>query len=204
MRVSGVDVLSWGVTTGVQMGLSAGELHDLDIHRAGASPVPAVTSRAGFEAFYRREYGAVVALAYALCGRGGAAEDLAQEAFLTTYRHWVKVAGYDKPGAYVRHVVANLAVSHGRRRAAEGRALVGLAGRARSSVDDLEPPDAAFWRTVRSLPPRQAQCVALYYLEDRSAEEIGEILHCAVSTVRVHLHRGRLTLEEQLRDGSAL
>jgi RNA polymerase sigma-70 factor, ECF subfamily len=81
--------------------------------------------------------------------------------------------------------------------------LVGLAGRARSSVDDLEPLDAAFWRTVRSLPPRQAQCVALYYLEDRSAEEIAEILHCAVSTVRVHLHRGRLILEERLRDGSA-
>jgi RNA polymerase sigma factor (sigma-70 family) len=203
MRVSGVDVLSWGGTTEVQMGLSAGELHDLDIGGGGASPLPAVTSRAGFEAFYRREYAAVVALAYALCGRGGAAEDLAQEAFLTTYRHWAKVGDYDKPGAYVRHVVANLAVSHGRRRAAEGRALVGLAGRARSSVDDLEPPDAAFWRTVRSLPPRQAQCVALYYLEDRSAEEIAEILHCAVSTVRVHLHRGRLILEERLRDGSA-
>jgi RNA polymerase sigma-70 factor, ECF subfamily len=187
------------------MGLSAGELDDMDTRRPGASLVPAVPTRAGFEVFYRSEYAAVVALAYALCGRGAAAEDLAQEAFLTTYRHWAKVAGYDKPGAYVRHVVANLAVSHGRRRAAEGRALMGLAGRASSSVDDLElePPDAAFWRTVRSLPPRQAQCVALYYLEDRSADEIGEILHCSGSTVRVHLHRGRLTLEERLRDGSA-
>jgi RNA polymerase sigma-70 factor (ECF subfamily) len=98
-------------------------------------------------------------------------------------------------------VVANLAVSYGRRRAAEGRALVRLAGRARSSVDDLEPVDAAFWRTVRSLPRRQAQTVALFYLEDRAAEEIAEILHCSVSTVRVHLHRGRVTLEEKWREG---
>jgi RNA polymerase sigma factor (sigma-70 family) len=203
MRVRDVDVLSWDRTTGVQMGLTAGELHPADVDPVGASRVTAGATRAGFEAFYRREYAAVVALAFALCGRGGAAEDLAQEAFLSTYRHWAKVADYDRPGAYVRHLVANLAVSYGRRRAAEGRALMGLAGRARSSVDDLEPPDAAFWRTVRSLPPRQAQCVALYYLEDRSAEEIAEILHCAVSTVRVHLHRGRLTLEERLRDGSA-
>ena len=199
MRVSGMEVLSWYRTSGVQVGLSARELGGVAADRQDAGPV---TSRAGFEAFYRREYAAVVALAYALCGRGGAAEDLAQEAFLATYQRWAQVGRYDQPGAYVRHVVANMAVSYGRRRAAEGRALIGLAGRAASSVDDLEPPDAAFWRMVRSLPPRQAQSVALFYLEDRSAEEIAGILHCSVSTVRVHLHRGRITLEERLRDGS--
>jgi RNA polymerase sigma-70 factor (ECF subfamily) len=166
--------------------------------RRGATPPATAT---GFEAFYRREYAAVVALAFALCGRGGAAEDLAQEAFLTTHRHWAKVGRYDRPDAFVRHVVANLAVSYARRRAAEGRALVRLAGRARSSVDDLEPVDAAFWQTVRSLPARQAQAVALYYLEDRSAEDIAGILQCSTSTVRVHLHRGRRTLENRLQDG---
>jgi RNA polymerase sigma-70 factor (ECF subfamily) len=181
------------------MGLSAGELRAVGTIQHDAIPT---ATRAGFEAFYGREYAAVVALAYALCGRGGAAEDLAQEAFLVTYQRWAKVAGYEKPGAYVRRVVANKAVSFARRRAAEGRALVGLAGRARSSVNDLEPPDATFWRMVRGLPPRQAQCVALFYLEDRSADEISEILHCSVATVRVHLHRGRATLEERLRDGS--
>jgi RNA polymerase sigma-70 factor (ECF subfamily) len=154
-----------------------------------------------FEAFYRQEYAAVLALAFALCGRGGAAEDLAQEAFLKTYQHWAKVGGYDQPGAFVRRVVVNMAVSFARRRAVEGRALIGLAVGARSSVDDLEPPDAAFWQQVRSLPRRQAQVVSLFYLEDRSAEEIAEILHCSVSTVRVHLHRGRMTLEERLREG---
>jgi len=178
--------------------LSSSELRDADVIRRGAPPA---ATAAGFEAFYRREYAPVVALAFALCGRGGAAEDLAQEAFLSTHRHWAKVGQYDRPDAFVRHVVANMAVSYARRRAAEGRALVRLAGRARSSVDDLEPLDAAFWRTVRTLPPRQAQAVALYYLEDRSAEEIAEILHCSASTVRVHLHRGRTTLEDRLRDG---
>jgi RNA polymerase sigma-70 factor (ECF subfamily) len=142
-----------------------------------------------------------VALAFALCGRGSVAEDLAQEAFLKTYQRWARVAQYERPGAFVRRVVANMAVSLARRRAAEGRALVGLAVGARSSVDDLEPVDAAFWQRVRSLPRRQAQSVALFYLEDRSAEEIAEILHCSISTVRVHLHRGRTTLEEELREG---
>jgi RNA polymerase sigma-70 factor (ECF subfamily) len=151
--------------------------------------------------FYRREYSSVVALAFALCGRGGVAEEVAQEAFLKTYQRWAQVAQYDRPDAFVRRVVANMAVSLARRRSAEGRALVGLAVGSRSSIDDLEPVDAAFWQQVRGLPRRQAQCVALFYLEDRSAEEIAEILHCSVSTVRVHLHRGRTTLEDQLREG---
>jgi RNA polymerase sigma-70 factor (ECF subfamily) len=198
MRVKGVDVLSWYQPMEVQMGVSASELRVVGI---AGRPVRSRTARSEFELFYRREYAPVVALGFALCGRGAAAEDLAQEAFLKTYQHWSRVGHYDRPDAFVRRVVANMAVSVSRRRAAEGRALVGLAGRARSSVDDLEPVDAVFWQHVRSLPRRQAQCVALFYLEDRSAEEIAEILHCSVSTVRVHLHRGRMTLEERLREG---
>jgi RNA polymerase sigma-70 factor (ECF subfamily) len=197
MRVKSVEVLSWYQPREVQVGVSA---HELTID--GVDPrASSEAARTEFEAFYRHEYAAVVALAFALCGRGGAAEDLAQEAFLRAYQHWARVGHYDRPDAFVRRVVANMAVSFGRRRAAEGRALVGLAAGGRSAVDDLEPPDAAFWQHVRSLPRRQAQTVALFYLEDRSAEEIAEILHCSASTVRVHLYRGRLTLEERLRDG---
>jgi len=192
-----VEVLSWYQDTGVPVRSSSRQLDVAAKARPDAAPV---ATTAGFEAFYRREYAPVVALAFALCGRGAAAEDLAQEAFLATHRHWARIEHYERPDAFVRHVVSNMAVSYARRRAAEARALVRLAGRSRSSVEDLEPVDAAFWRTVRSLPPRQAQAVSLYYLEDRSAEEIGEILHCSASTVRVHLHRGRTTLEDRLRE----
>lgn len=153
-----------------------------------------------FEALYRQDYAAVVALVYALCGRTGPAEDLAQEAFLVAHRRWARVGGYDKPGAFVRRVAANLAVSYGRRKAAETRALSRLAGSAEgATVPVLEPPDAEFWQAVRRLGGRQAQVLALYYLEDRSAEEIGEILGLSDATVRVHLHRGRTALEALLR-----
>jgi RNA polymerase sigma-70 factor, ECF subfamily len=155
----------------------------------------------GFEAFYRREYPAVVALAFVLCGRASVAEDLAQEAFLITHQRWVRVGGYDKPGAYVRRVVANMAFSQRRRLAAEGRAIARLAVRARTSGDEIEVPDSEFWQAVRALPQRQAQVLALYYLEDRPAEEIAVVLGCAVPTVRVHLHRGRLALEQHLSKG---
>jgi RNA polymerase sigma-70 factor (ECF subfamily) len=162
------------------------------------SPAPVLEP---FEAFYRREYPRLVALAYALSGRRAAAEDLAQDAFLTAHQRWGRIGAYEHPEAYVRRVVANAAVSAGRRLAAEGRALRRLAVRSRSEVDDLEPPDAEFWRAVRSLSPRQAQTLALYYLEDRTAEEIAAILGCSVATVSVHLRRGRVALEHVLSKG---
>jgi RNA polymerase sigma-70 factor (ECF subfamily) len=163
---------------------------------------PEPPDRAGFEAFYRREYSAVVALVFALSGSGAMAEDIAQEAFLVTHQRWAKVAAYERPRAFVRRVAANMAVSQRRRLAAEARAKARLAVRAGPGRDGIEIPDPGFWAAVRSLPRRQAQVLALYYLEDRSPEEIGLILGCTASTVRVHLHRGRAAMEKLLGPGA--
>jgi RNA polymerase sigma-70 factor, ECF subfamily len=151
-----------------------------------------------FSAFYRSEYGAVVALAYALTGRAAVAEELAQDAFLVTHRNWERVSAYDAPAAFVRRVAANMAVSFGRRLAAEARALARLAARSPKWSAPLEPPDADFWRSVRSLPRRQAQVLALRYLEDLPDNEIARILGCSEATVRVQLHNGRVALAGRL------
>lgn len=65
---------------------------------------------------------------------------------------------------------------------------------------DQLPPDDSFWAALRSLPDRQAQAVALHYLEDLPVSEIARVLDIAEGTVKVHLHRGRLALAELLRD----
>ena len=82
-----------------------------------------------FSVFYTSEYHAVVALAYALTGRPAVAEELAQDAFLVTHRNWERVSAYEAPGAYVRRVVTNMALSFRRRLAAEARALARMAAR---------------------------------------------------------------------------
>jgi RNA polymerase sigma-70 factor (ECF subfamily) len=163
----------------------------------GSEPQQPYTAE-GFDGFYRREYPAVVALAYALCGRPGVAEELAQDAFLTAHRKWEEVARYERPSAFVRRVVINAAVSHHRRLAAEARAVGRLIAGARPAPAVLEGGTAACWRLVRDLPPRQAQAIALFYLEDRSTDEIAEVMDCAEATVRVHLHRARTTLAQRL------
>jgi len=153
-----------------------------------------------FDRFYEREFRSVVGLAYALSGSRAASEDLAQEAFIAAHRNWDKVGGYDKPEAWVRRVVSNLSVSRFRKRAAEVKAITRLAGFRDESVVLPELPAEAqeFWSNVRKLPKRQAQAIALHYLEDRSVADIAEILECAPNTVKVHLHKGRQRLAERL------
>src|SRR5260370_523512 len=86
----------------------------------GAGEVNAVPD---FESFYLSEYRSVVTLGLALTGRVGLAEEIAQEAFLSAHRKWEQVRHYDQPGAFVRRVVANLAVSAFRRRVHEAAAM---------------------------------------------------------------------------------
>ena len=136
---------------------------------------------------------------YALSGARHSAEDIAQEAFLAAHRNWDKIVTLEQPAAWVRRVAANMAVSAVRRRVSEARALLRLASR-REPLEELPENDDAFWAAVRALPKRQAQAIALHYLEDLSTIEIAQILECSESTVRVHLHNGRKTLAEQLRE----
>lgn len=150
-----------------------------------------------FESFYRREYRAVVGLAYALSGSRLAAEDIAQDAFVAAHRQWDRVASYEQPEAWVRRVVSNLAVSAFRTRMREAGALARLKPRD-EYLPALPAEDVAFWKAVRDLPKRQAQAIALHYLEDRSIGEIARVLGCSQNTVKVHLHKGRARLARRL------
>jgi len=96
-------------------------------------------------------------------------------------------------------VAANLATSGLRRRVVEARALARLAARREPALDPLPAENADFWRAVRALPQRQAQAVALYYLEDRSIAQTAVVLDCAEGTVRAHLAKARRTLARRLR-----
>jgi len=73
-------------------------------------------------------------------------------------------------------VVSDLAVSAIRRRVVEAKALARLAHREPATHEPLDAGDEDFWAAVRGLPKRQAQVVALYYLEDFSVARIAELM----------------------------
>ena len=151
-----------------------------------------------FDDFYRREHRHVLGLAFVLTGNQSVAEDTAQDAFTAAFRHWRSIVAYDSPAAWVRRVTCNRAASVLRRRVREAKALVRLAGRTQTYIE-LDEGDEAFWRAVRRLPLRQAQAVALYYLEDYSVREISEVLDCSEGTIKTHLSRARDAVARHLR-----
>lgn len=170
---------------------SVGDRNHLE---GGDEASPFVQAIEPFEVFYRREYSGCVRLAYVLSGSRWGAEDLAQDAFVEAHRRWSDIGSYENPGAWVRRVVSNRAVSGYRRRVAETRALIRMAGGWRSALSDLAPDTEGVWAAVRDLPRRQAQVVALTYLDGLSLKEIAEVLNVAVPTVSTHLRRGREAL----------
>ena len=127
-------------------------------------------AREGFEAFYVREYHAVVRLAYALSGSRLAAEDIAQEAFLRAFRDWEKIRS---PSAWVRKVAVRRAGRTVHRRLLEARAVARLLAGRGPAVAELPEEDAEVWRAVRALPRRQGTANLLWRVDPGSNQVNG-------------------------------
>jgi RNA polymerase sigma-70 factor (ECF subfamily) len=167
-------------------------------HEAAAQARPSspfVQEARPFEEFYRTELAGLVALARGLCSPA-IAEDIAQEAMLVAYRRWPDVSELDHPEAWVRRTTANMAVSQLRRKLAEIRAM--RRSRDVEPVGRLSQDHESFWAMVRTLPHRQAQVVALYYLYDMSVADVAATLEVSEGSVKVHLSRARESLARRL------
>jgi RNA polymerase sigma-70 factor (ECF subfamily) len=162
-----------------------------------SKPLPLVAVTEDFEAFYKRQYPRAVGLAYALTGRRHIAEEVAQDAFVSGYRRWDRISRYDRPEAWLRRVIVNRSTSVLRRGVTEVKAIPRLRA-GMDHITELEPDSAGVWDAVRALPRRQAQAIALFYLEDLSLEQIADVLECSPGTVKAHLRRGRERLGRKL------
>ena len=172
----------------------------------GAAPAEAaVVARDGrqaavglqFDDFYRTQYPSVVRLAYSLCGSMSVAEELAQEAFVSAHARWRRVVGFDRPDLWVRRVVINRSISYRRREAVESKAVA----RIHPDRDEVAEPvltDELVWQALRELSPRQAEVLALFYVEDQPMAAVAEILGLGPETVKTHLKRGRAALAAKL------
>jgi RNA polymerase sigma-70 factor, ECF subfamily len=148
-----------------------------------------------FADFYRAEFTSALALAMALTVSVADAEELVQDVFADAHRRWARVSRYDKPAAWVRRAIVNRSVSLKRRWLTRERA--GLAQPGRSEIDAR---DNDLWAVVRSLPARQAQMVALVYVDGMSVAEAAALLKLAPSTASTHLNRAKERLQLDLAD----
>lgn len=149
----------------------------------------------GFVGLVEREHRGLIAAATMIVGEPARAEEIVQEAFERTWRRWDEVAGLDRPGAWVRRVVLNEAISTTRSRGSERKALARLVSRRREPETPPQDLDhAALWSEVRGLPEKQATAVALHYGADLSIATIATEMELSDSAVKTLLHRARATL----------
>lgn len=149
-------------------------------------------------AYRRRVFG----LAYGILGDRAAADDVAQEVFV---KLWRNMGGYDgsaRLSTWIYAITRNTAISALRTRSR----LVSLSEPdVSATVDAIESRDTTdddgepqLWRLVEALPDKQRQAVVLFYQDERSVEEVADMLGMPVNTVKTHLHRARAKLASAL------
>jgi RNA polymerase sigma-70 factor, ECF subfamily len=165
-----------------------------------------------FEVIFDRHAAAAFSLAYRMCGRRAAAEDIVQDAFLSL---WRSGSGYDHRRGSVRSwvlsVVHNRAIDAFRRQGSRDRRDVpdeGITERlAAPDATDAEVQrrdDARQLRTaLDELPPDQRRVIELAYFGGFTHSQIAEMLNLPSGTVKGRMRLGltkmRYVLGEEAR-----
>ncbi len=160
--------------------------------------------------------------AYRLTGNEPDARDLTQEAFIRVFRAWRSFQPGTSFLSWIYRIVTNLHRDELRKR--KGVFLQELPD---DNMPHELPKDAAHdpigalhdrqlstavEGALRQLTPDQRSVVLLADIEERSYQEIADIMACSIGTVRSRLHRARLQLrkliprqrEEEQRQGYSL
>jgi RNA polymerase sigma-70 factor (ECF subfamily) len=151
------------------------------------------------EVLFRAHATPLLKLAVVLTGDRPLAEELVQEAFVRLHRsRTVPTPG--KELAYLRRTVINLSHGHHRRlRIVRSRPPEPPRVSAAAEVDAVRRDgQRRVVAAVRSLPPRQRDCIVLRFYADLSDTEIAETLGISAGSVKTHLHRARATLATSL------
>jgi RNA polymerase sigma-70 factor (sigma-E family) len=160
---------------------------------------------AAIEVLFREHYGSMVRLAYCLLGDRSAAEDAAQEAFVSLHLHWSTLRDRGALLPYVRSVVFNQCRSKQRWLVRGRRAMTDLGSPelVPSSEDSAIRLDESnrLGKAIRELPRRQREVVVCRFLLGLSESETSAELDMSVGSVKQHTHRARATLQSVMGAG---
>lgn len=151
---------------------------------------------------FRLESKRLVGLARLFTDDRNAAEDLVQEAFIRLHRAAHRITDPSKAAPYLRSIVINLARDHNRRGLMSLRHQeaipAGVQPDAPEDVLVMDDERRRLLNEVRSLSPRQRDCVMLRFYLELSESEIAETLSISKNSVKTHCRRGMETLRTRL------
>lgn len=164
-----------------------------------------------FEELVRRHEKRVFRLLVRMMGNREEAEDVAQETFISLYRHGKRFRAEARFSTFVYRVAANAALNR-RRSLGRGRARIEKLAARQAAGDDLpqqprDPEDSTLGieltgrvrEALETLSPSLRMPVVLYDIEGLPYGEIAEILGVAEGTVKSRIHRARQALREELQ-----
>ncbi len=166
-----------------------------------------------FEVFYDRHGGAAFSLAYRIVGEKAAAEDVAQEAFISV---WRSGARYDRSRGSVRSwmlgIVRNRAIDLLRSKSGRSPNLdfdddLILEQRPSGELTEDEAMEHETAQEVRGaiggLPGEQSKVIELAYFGGFSQSEIARILGIPLGTVKGRMRLGMEKMRTELAGGLA-
>jgi RNA polymerase sigma factor (sigma-70 family) len=147
-----------------------------------------------------------------LTGRTDRLDDLAQDVFLRLFRALPGFRGDAAVSTYLYRITVNVAQNEWKRRRRDDRRNVSFSDDEADWEDRLPHPaptaaeqmeEREFAELVEQhlseLSAMERSVLVLYHQEERSYEQIAQILTMPIGTVRTHLHRGRNKLRERLK-----
>jgi RNA polymerase sigma factor (sigma-70 family) len=158
----------------------------------------------GFEDFYETSFGMVARAVYLTLGSTDEAADVAQEAFLRTWKHWDRIGRRDNPLFFTLKVARNLATSRVRQLIRHRRAMARMRTAADRPPDESSAAGMEVREALAELPDRQRWAVVLCDLLGLTSPEAAPIMGVSASTLRVHLARARSRLRQALDEGESL
>src|SRR5208282_389269 len=149
----------------------------------------------------------ICSLTYSATGNLGQSEDLAQETFITAWKHLVYLRERDKLRSWLCGIARNRINNFLRR---EGREPLHRAGEL-DEISETRSPEplpveytisneeqAILWRSLERIPEIYREPLVLFYREHQSIEAVAQSLELTEDTVKQRLSRGRKLLHEQV------
>ena len=146
------------------------------------------------------------------------AEDLSQETFIKVLNNIDRYSPDFKFSSWLFKIANNLTIDHLRRRRLNTISIEGapdavtaesaratsivIASGDESPLAELESKElgVSIERAIAQLRPEYRACIMLRHVEDRSYEEIAEIVKLPLGTVKTYIHRARHELRAALDD----
>ncbi len=164
---------------------------------------PPQASFPAFERFFREQYPVVVRIAFGVLGDAQAAQDVAQDVFISAFKRFGEPEEPDQARAWVRAAAAHTALNtirgerrRDRRQRASGAAVPGpgpeetvLAAESRAEV-----------RRALSRLPRKAATVLVLRHNGLSYAEVAEAMDVKVGHVGTMLRRAESALRKELQN----